>query len=117
MYGEGKTKGQAGYLRFEATTNQACCAMICDNEFESTFLYYFLRINQAEIASLANGGAQPNLSKELIENIRIVRPISKDISKHHFVKFINNSEILEKENRKLSELKDLLLSKLTTIEN
>ena len=117
MYGEGKTKGQAGYLRFEATTNQACCAMICDNEFESTFLYYFLRINQSEIASLANGGAQPNLSKELIENIRIVRPISNDISKHHFVKFINNSEILEKENQKLSELKDLLLSKLATIEN
>jgi type I restriction enzyme S subunit len=115
MYGEGKTKGQAGYLRFEATTNQACCAMICANEFESTFLYYFLRINQSEIASLANGGAQPNLSKELIENIRIIRPDSKDISKHHFVKFINHSEFLERENQKLSELKDLLLSKLTTV--
>ncbi len=91
MYGEGKTKGQAGYLRFEATTNQACCAMICNNEFDSTFLYYFLRINQSEIANLANGGAQPNLSKELIENFRIISPNSKDICKHHFVKFINHS--------------------------
>jgi type I restriction enzyme S subunit len=117
MYGEGKTKGQAGYLRFEATTNQACCAMICDNEFESTLLYYFLRSNQLEIASLANGGAQPNLSKELIENIRIIRPVKKDISKHHFVKFINHSEILERENQKLTELKELLLSKLATVEN
>jgi type I restriction enzyme S subunit len=117
MYGEGKTKGQAGYLRFEATTNQACCAMICGNEFESTFLYYFLRINQFEIASLANGGAQPNLSKELIENIKIIRPNSSDISKHPFVNFINHSEILERENQKLSELKDLLLSKLATVEN
>ncbi len=98
MYGEGKTKGQAGYLRFEATTNQACCAMICDNEFDSTFLYYFLRINQSEIANLANGGAQPNLSKELIENIRIIRPNFMAIGKHHFVKFINHSEILEREN-------------------
>lgn len=117
MYGEGKTKGQAGYLRFEATTNQACCAMICNNEYESTFLYYFLRINQLEIANLANGGAQPNLSKELIENIRIIKPLSKDIVKHDFLKFINHSEILERENQKLSELKDLLLSKLATIEN
>lgn len=117
MYGEGKTKGQAGYLRFEATTNQACCAMICNNEYESTFLYYFLRINQLEIANLANGGAQPNLSKELIENIRIIKPVSKDIVKHDFLKFINHSEILERENQKLSELKDLLLSKLATIEN
>lgn len=117
MYGEGKTKGQAGYLRFEATTNQACCAMICNNEFDSTFLYYFLRINQSAIASLANGGAQPNLSKELIENIKLIRPVSSDISKHSFVKFINHSEILERENRKLSEMKDLLLSKLATMKN
>jgi type I restriction enzyme S subunit len=116
MYGEGKTKGQAGYLRFEATTNQACCAMICENEFDSTFLYYFLRINQAEIANLANGGAQPNLSKELIQNIRIISPNSNDIRKHPFVKFINHSEILEKENQKLTELKELLLSRLATVE-
>lgn len=115
MYGEGKTKGQAGYLRFEATTNQACCAMICNNEYESTFLYYFLRINQLEIANLANGGAQPNLSKELIENIRIIKPITKYIVKHDFLKFINHSEILERQNQKLSELKDLLLSKLATV--
>ena len=115
MYGEGKTKGQAGYLRFEATTNQACCAMICNNEYDSTLLYYFLRINQLEIANLANGGAQPNLSKELIENIRIIRPSLKDISKHHFAEFINHSELLERENQKLSELKELLLSKLATV--
>ena len=112
MYGEGKTKGQAGYLRFEAATNQACCAMVCKNEYESTLLYNYLRINQGEIANLANGGAQPNLSKELIENIKIIKPCPKDISKHHFVELINYSEIIERENQKLSELKELLLSKL-----
>ncbi|MCH6199723.1 restriction endonuclease subunit S [Aquiflexum sp. LQ15W] len=116
MYGEGKTKGQAGYLRIEATTNQACCAMICENEFHSTLLYYFLRINQFEIANLANGGAQPNLSKEIIENIRIVKPLSNDITKHGLVKFINYSEALEKGNQKLTELKELILSRLATIE-
>lgn len=115
MYGEGKTKGQTGYLRFEATTNQACCAMICRNEFDSTFLYYFLRINQSEIANLANGGAQPNLSKEIIENIRIIKPLNKDIGKHNFIKFINHSEILERENQKLTELNELLLSKFATV--
>ncbi|CAN5651658.1 hypothetical protein BH10BAC2_BH10BAC2_00650 [soil metagenome] len=117
MYGEGKTKGQAGYLRFEAATNQACCAMICEDEFHSALLYYFLRINQAEIASLANGGAQPNLSKELIENIKFIKPITSDLKKHPFIKFINHSETLERENQKLEELKSLLLSKLATIEN
>ena len=115
MYGEGKTKGQAAYLKFEATTNQACCAMICENELESTFLYYFLRLNQSEIANLANGGAQPNLSKELIENIGIIKPSSNDLSKHQFLKFINHSEILERENQKLTEMKEMLLSRLATI--
>ena len=115
MYGEGKTKGQSGYLRFEAATNQACCAMICNNEMESTFLYYFFRINQSEIASLANGGAQPNLSKELIANIRVAKPMANVINKHHFIRFVNYSEALERENQKLSELKDLLLSKLAKV--
>ncbi|MEZ5042069.1 MAG: restriction endonuclease subunit S [Saprospiraceae bacterium] len=33
MYGEGKTKGQAGYLRFEAATNQVWCEEInCKNK-------------------------------------------------------------------------------------
>jgi len=117
MYGEGKTKGQSGYLRFEASTNQACCAMICKNEKQSTLLYYFLRINQSQIASLANGGAQPNLSKELIENIKIIKPSILVINKHPFLNFINHCELLERENIKLSKIQNLLLSKLATIEN
>ncbi len=117
MYGEGKTKGQAGYLRFEATTNQACCAMICDDEYQSTLLYYFLRINQAEIANLANGGAQPNLSKELIENIKFIKPDKTIIKRHPFIKFINQSEIIEREIITLNKVQSLLLSKLATIEN
>ncbi|WP_295748145.1 restriction endonuclease subunit S [Undibacterium sp.] len=117
MYGEGKTKGQSGYLRFEATVNQACCAITCENETLSGLLYYFFRTNQERIASLANGGAQPNLSKELIENIQILKPTSDVLKKHPFVQVINHCENIEKENMKLNELKDILLSKLATIEN
>jgi type I restriction enzyme S subunit len=117
MYGEGKTKGQSGYLRFEATVNQACCAVICDDETLSSLLYYFFRVNQEKIASLANGGAQPNLSKELIENIRVVKPNIAALKKHPFVQFINYSENIERKNIKLNELKSVLLSKLATLEN
>ena len=117
MYGEGKTKGQSGYLKFEATVNQACCAITCENESSSSFLYYFFRINQERIASLANGGAQPNLSKELIENIRILKPNSIVLKKHPFIQFINYCENMERENIKLNELQSLLLSKFATINN
>ena len=40
MYGA--TAAQIGYLKFESTTNQACCAMICDNKSKSAYLYYYL---------------------------------------------------------------------------
>ena len=91
--------------------------MICDDEYQSTLLYYFLRINQAEIANLANGGAQPNLSKELIENIKFIKPDKTIIKRHPFIKFINQSEIIEREIITLNKVQSLLLSKLATIEN
>ncbi len=117
MYGEGKTKGQAGYLRMKATTNQACCAMICEHEQLSSLLYYYFRCNQMEIANMANGGAQPNLSKELIENIKVIKPSNLIVEKHPLLLFINQSELLEKENICLKRMQNLLLSKLATIEN
>lgn len=117
MYGDGKTKGQAGYLRFEAATNQACCAMICENEERGTFLYYYFRINQSKIANMANGGAQPNLSKELIENIKIIIPNKQIFESHPFVQTINYSEALERETLSLKKLQSLLLSKLATIKD
>ena len=116
MYGEGKTKGQSGYLRIQAAVNQACCAIICSNESQSSYLYYFLRYNQRKIASLANGGAQPNLSKELIEEITIIEPEDSILKKNVFISFINYCEILERSNLKLMSLTSLLLSKLAALE-
>ncbi|UOE40289.1 restriction endonuclease subunit S [Chryseobacterium suipulveris] len=40
MYGA--TASQLGFLKFETTTNQACCAMICNSYDEASFLYYSL---------------------------------------------------------------------------
>jgi type I restriction enzyme S subunit len=115
MYGEGKTKGQVGYLKIEAATNQACCAIICKNEIEATFLYYYLRINRDEIVSIAIGGAQPNLSKNIIEELKLIQPLDKVLNKHPFVNIMNLKEVYTEENQKLAELKELLLSKMTKV--
>jgi len=117
MYGEGKTKGQVGFLKIEATTNQACCAMICENIGMATYLYYFLQINRDRIANMANGGAQPNLSKALIEGLRIVKPNDDLFTKHPFEEIINSRESLTRESLALVKIKELLLSKLATMEN
>ncbi|MGM5857701.1 restriction endonuclease subunit S [Streptococcus suis] len=66
MYGA--TIGKLGILTFPATTNQACCA--CNTLFhvEKLFLFYFLMSERKNFTARAEGGAQPNISKEKIVN-------------------------------------------------
>ncbi|WP_405607033.1 restriction endonuclease subunit S [Polaribacter sp. Asnod1-A03] len=116
MYGQGNTKGQIGYLKIKSTTNQACCSIICENEFNSTFLYYHLRVNRDNIVKDAIGGAQPNLSKELIENIYIIKPTSEILKKTPFVAIMNNKWKSTCKNKTLQELQSLLLAKMTKVE-
>lgn len=115
MYGA--TAGQVAFLKFETTTNQACCAMICDTIEKSSLLYYYLLSNQKEIANMAIGGAQPNLSKNLIEELPIVKPNESLLVNFPLKSIIDNNEAYTRQNQKLKELKDLLLAKMTRVEN
>ena len=73
LYGKG-TAGRVGLLKFEATTNQACCAMICKDRIKSEYLYYYLLSIQPQIELLANGSVQQNLSKEILADYDINVP-------------------------------------------
>ena len=117
MYGEGNTKGQVGYLKVPAATNQACCAMVCENESKSTYLYYHLRINRDDIVSVAIGGAQPNLSKNIIEDIPIIEPSDIILNKHPFKQIMDLKEKYTSELKLLNKATEVLHSKLATIEN
>ncbi len=110
MYGV--NAGDLGILRFEATTNQACCGMICKNAEQAAFLYYHLLHNQNYIASQAIGGAQQNLSKNYIENIEIPYP-DNDIDLKELKIIIDNKELYTRENQKLHQLQSLLLGRMT----
>ena len=72
MYGA--TIGKVGILTFPATTNQACCACSELNGVENRFLFYFLISHKDEFIRQAGGGAQPNISKEIIINTPIPVP-------------------------------------------
>ncbi|MEP4888949.1 MAG: restriction endonuclease subunit S [Aliiglaciecola sp.] len=115
MYGDGKTKGQVGFLRVEAATNQACCSMQCKDIKDASFLYYYLRFNYQEIVRSAIGGAQENLSKGLIEKINILKVEKDIINSLPFVQFINFSENYVKENRTLKQLRSVILQKMSKI--
>ena len=66
MYGA--TIGKLGILEIPATTNQACCACIPYNGIHNRYLFYYLMSMRRTYISMAEGGAQPNISKEKIVN-------------------------------------------------
>ena len=109
MYGA--TASQVAYLECETSTNQACCNMICNNKMDAAYLYFHLRYKQNEIKRLANGGAQENLSQEMISQQPIY--ILKDNKyKVPFIGILNEMIIKTKENNKLTKLQSLLLANI-----
>ena len=63
MYGA--TIGKLGILNIPATTNQACCACL-PILINNNYLFYFLMSHKESFTKKAEGGAQPNISKEKI---------------------------------------------------
>ena len=76
MYGA--TIGKLGILTFPATTNQACCACIEFNAIAQLYLFYFLLFQRSAFIAKGGGGAQPNISKEIIVNTFIPLPPIKE---------------------------------------
>lgn len=109
MYGA--TASQVAYLDCETTTNQACCNMLASSFDEAAYLYFHCLFQQENIKRLANGGAQENLSQELICNQPIVIPSKFD--SQIFGKILRAKISYSQENFKLVFVLKLLLSKLS----
>jgi type I restriction enzyme S subunit len=62
MYGA--TIGKLGILNIEATTNQACCACVTHKPISNKYLFYYLMSQKKSLTEKAEGGAQPNISRE-----------------------------------------------------
>jgi type I restriction enzyme S subunit len=75
LYGQGQTRGRTARLMIEATTNQACCAILPKPEImESRFLQYWLRGLYHEMREKYRDGAQPNWNGKMIKEIKIAFP-------------------------------------------
>ncbi len=74
LYGE--TVGKTAILRIEAATNQAICAIISKDKssFDSYYLQCQLIKNRSKLLAKRSGGAQPNISQEIIRNLEIPFP-------------------------------------------
>ena len=109
MYGA--TAAQVAYIDCETTTNQACCNMICHTKNDAAYLFFHLLANQEDVKKLANGGAQENLSQELIAQQPIVIFDDESI-KSNFTTILNELILRSRENKKLIELQSLLLARM-----
>ena len=72
MYGA--TVGQVGILKSKMTTNQAICGIFPNEYLIPTYLYHFLLSKKEEYLKLATGGAQPNISQNIVRDTLVCCP-------------------------------------------
>lgn len=112
MYGA--TAGKVSFLTFEASTNQAICAIMLTDIRMRYYLKNVIEDLYQYLVKLSTGSARDNLSQDMIKNIKVVIP-SNDIL-DRFYDFSNNiiKEITKKqlENEQLTQLSDWLLPML-----
>lgn len=92
MYGQGKTRGNVGFLKIEAATNQACATIPPNEELIQVFLYELLKNSYEYLRGLARGGNQENLNLNIVGNIKIIIP---PISLQSL--FVNRIDVIEQQ--------------------
>ena len=66
MYGA--TIGKVGILGIAATTNQACACGVSNPSTNYKYLFYYARSQKDNFIKKGKGGAQPNISQEIIKS-------------------------------------------------
>jgi type I restriction enzyme, S subunit len=74
MYGQGKTRGKVAILGINATINQACAAIILNQDISNNCVFCYLAHNYEEIRKLSNTGNQENLNGNIIKSINVPLP-------------------------------------------
>ena len=108
------TVGRLGILTTSATFNQACTGMVPKNTVGTCFLYLCLYFGRNWFNNRANGAAQQNISKAIVESYQTMFPQAQLTTSFNetveplFQKLKNNVE----ESYALAQTRDLLLPKL-----
>lgn len=72
MYGA--TIGKVGIMGIEATTNQACACAVCSPAINYKYLFYYAISQRDGFIGKGKGGAQPNISQDIIKQHEIPLP-------------------------------------------
>ena len=112
MYGA--TAGKVSFLTFEASTNQAICAIILNDKRLNYYLKCVIEDMYHYLVQLSSGSARDNLSQDKLRQLLIIVPDEQTINSFHRY----SDGIYEKitknliENQELTQLRDWLLPML-----
>ncbi len=70
----GATVGKLGLLGIDATTNQAVCGILRPIAVLPEYLYFFLRVIRPHLIRSGKGGAQSNISQQIIRSTPVALP-------------------------------------------
>lgn len=118
MYGA--TIGKVGILSIEATTNQACACAIVYKNILFKYVFHYLIYQKEAFINKSKGGAQPNLSQEIIKKHEIPLPPIKEqqrivnIIESLFVKLDRAKELIENTLAQFEQNKMAILHKAFT---
>ena len=114
MYGA--TIGKLGVLKEPSTTNQACCAIKC-NDIVEIFLIYILLYNRKSIIEKGCGAGQPNISQAIVNELSfLVPPCEKEQQAiaNILSKMDNEITALEAKRAKYEVIKQGMMQQLLT---
>ena len=118
VYGQGITRGKVGILGIEAATNQACAAIIPNDEktLNTKYLYHFLAYSYNDLRSMGHGANQKNLSSSIIKQFFIPIPNNKEqIEITNSLTILDNKiEFHRKKKQTLTDLFKTMLQELMT---
>jgi len=106
MYGVGRTRGQSGILKIEAATNQACAAILPNENYDPLFLLYYLRTQYEAIRQLGRGAQQTNLNLSLVKGYPI--PIVSLEDQQRYAAFAEHADKSKFEAKQSLESLDVL---------
>ncbi len=70
----GATVGKLGILGIDAATNQAVCGIFLPKNLDTRFTYRYLESKRHELVEMGKGGAQSNISQEIVRDLHIPVP-------------------------------------------
>ena len=103
MYGA--TAGKIALLNIDATTNQAVLAIPLKND-NIFFIRYMLEFHMPKLVFQAQGSGQPNLSKQMVDNMLLLLPSKKEQEK--IAKILSTlDKAIESSNRLIAKEKNI----------